>query len=129
MKSYAVTAAIVGGLILAGCTHSEKVSVVQPGDRAMTCTQLRSEFDRLESIKRDAERDGGVNVANVAAVLFFWPAAAGNYLNARDAQQLVEQRRNHLMTIYNEKRCDLPGNANLVVKVPSHLLAPIAYGE
>lgn len=95
----------------------------------MTCMQLRAEFDRLESVKRDAQHDGGVNTANVAAVLFFWPAAAGNYLNARDAQQLVEQRRTHLMSIYNEKRCDNPANANMKVQVPAHLLAPIAYGH
>ncbi|MNR44286.1 hypothetical protein D3C85_1630060 [compost metagenome] len=95
----------------------------------MTCTQLKEEFARLDAIKRDADSDKGVNGANVAAVLLFWPAAAGNYLNARDAQQLVEQRRTHLMSFYNEKQCDNPANANLTMQIPSFLLEPIATGE
>ena len=130
MKKYLVTAAVLcSGLVLTACTTSQKVSVMQPGDRAMTCTQLRSEFENLEAVKNDAQRDGGVNTANVVAVLFFWPAAAGNYLNARDAQQLVEQRRMHLMSIYNGKLCDNPANADLKVMVPGYLLAPIANGH
>jgi hypothetical protein len=44
------------------------------------------EFSKLDAISADAENDKGVNGANVAAVLLFWPAAAGTYLNARDAQ-------------------------------------------
>lgn len=98
---------------------------MQPGDRAMTCTQMKDEFTRLDAIKRDADSDKGVNTANVAAVLLFWPAAAGNYLNARDAQQLVEQRRMHLMSIYNDKQCDNPANAELRFMVPGHLLEPM----
>lgn len=102
---------------------------MQPGDVAMNCTQLKAEFARLDAIKSDADHDKGVNTANVAAVLFFWPAAAGNYLNARDAERLVSERRTHLMGYYNEKKCDNPENANLTFQVPSFLLEPIARGE
>ncbi len=70
----------------------------------------------------------GVNTANVAAVLFFWPAAVGNYMSARDAMQIAERRNEHLMTIYNEKQCDNPANANLRFSVPATLLAPIGQG-
>ena len=129
MKKPIIAATLLAGLALSACTTTEKVNVMQPGDRAMTCTQLKDEFARLDTIKKDAQRDKGVNTANVAAVVFFWPAAAGNYLNARDAEQLVEQRRQHLMTIFNEKRCDNPANANLMIRVPTALLGPIAQGE
>lgn len=129
MKKTAIAATLCAGLALTACTTTEKVSVMQPGDRAMTCTQLKEEFNRLDAIKRDADSDKGVNGANVAAVLLFWPAAAGNYLNARDAQQLVEQRRTHLMTFYNDKQCDNPANANLTIQVPNFLLEPFARGE
>ena len=78
---------------------------MQPGDEKMSCSQLETEFANLERVKQDAERDGGVNTANVAAVIFFWPAAVGNYLNADEAQELVEDRRQHLMRIYSEKGC------------------------
>lgn len=129
MKKTAVVAALAAALSTAACTTTEKVSVMMPGDRAMTCTQLKDEFAKLDVIKRDADSDKGVNGANVAAVLLFWPAAAGNYLNARDAQQLAEQRRTHLMTFYDEKQCDNPANANLMVEVPVELLAPIGAGR
>lgn len=128
MKKTVIAAAIAAALSTAACTTTEKVSVMMPGDRAMTCTQLKEEFAKLDVIKRDADSDKGVNGANVAAVLLFWPAAAGNYLNARDAQQLAEQRRTHLMTFYNDKQCDNPANADLRIMVPNALLAPIGQG-
>ena len=129
MKTTMIVAAVAAALSTAACTTTEKVSVMMPGDRAMTCTQLKEEFAKLDVIKRDADSDKGVNGANVAAVLLFWPAAAGNYLNARDAQQLAEQRRTHLMTFYNEKPCDNPANANLTFSVPAALLAPVGRGS
>jgi hypothetical protein len=91
---------------VSGCTTTTKVAAVQPGDAAMSCEQLTNEFGRLDTIVREAERNQGVNTANVAAVLLFWPAAVGNWLNADEAKDLVNERRTHLMTIYNNKRCD-----------------------
>jgi hypothetical protein len=114
--------------MLGACTTTERVSVVQPGDRTMTCTQLRTEFDRLDEIRRDGQSDQGINAANVGAVLFFWPAAVGNYFTARDAMEIAERRREHLMDIYNGKDCDNPQNANLMIQVPVHLLAPVSRG-
>lgn len=120
--------ALCAMMTLGACTTTERVSVQQPGDRAMTCAGLRVEFSRLDEIRRDGQSDQGVNAANVGAVLFFWPAAVGNYFSARDAIQIAERRRDHLMTIYNEKNCDNPANANLSFAVPAHLLTPIGRG-
>lgn len=121
-----MTAAVA---LTSACTTTERVSVIQPGDQAMTCTQMREQFVKLDEIRRDGQSDQGVNAANVGAVLFFWPAAVGNYMSARDAMQLAERRKDHLMTIYNSKQCDNPANANLVVRVPSALLEPIGRGS
>lgn len=107
------------------CTTTEKVNVMQPGDQAMTCSGLRAEFTRLDTIKADAQSDQGVNGANVAGFLLFPLAIAGNYMTARDAMQLAEQRRTYLMTIYNTKQCDNPANANLTFRVPASMLGPI----
>lgn len=120
--------ALAATMLLGACTTTERVSVVQPGDRAMTCEGLRAELVKLDEITKDGQSDQGVNAANVGAVLFFWPAAVGNYFSARDAMQIADRRKEHLMTIYNEKRCDNPANANLVFRVPNALLAPIGYG-
>ena len=105
MKVKLFAAGIAAALMVSACTSSEKVSVMQPGDEKMSCAELENEFERLETVKRDAERDGGVNTANVAAVVFFWPAAVGNWINAEEAQELVEDRRQHLMGIYSDKNC------------------------
>ncbi|WP_312404505.1 hypothetical protein [Brevundimonas sp.] len=128
MKKTIITAAIAAAALTSACTTTEKVSVTQPGDRQMTCAQLKDQFAKLEEIKRQGQSNQGVNTANVAAVLFFWPAAVGNYMSARDAMQIAERRNEHLMTIYNEKQCDNPANANLRFSVPSTLLAPIGHG-
>ena len=88
------------------CTSTEKVAVKQPGDAKLSCAQLDAEFTKLDAIMDDAQSDKGVNTANVAAVLLFWPAAVGNYMNAADAEKLVDRRREHLMGLYSEKGCD-----------------------
>lgn len=90
----------------AACTSTEKVAVKQPGDAKLSCAQIDGEFAKLDTIMEDAQRDKGVNTENVAAVLLFWPAAVGNYMNAADAEKLVDRRREHLMGIYAEKGCD-----------------------
>lgn len=92
-------------LMAAGCTSTEKVAVQQPGDTKLTCEQLTEEFASLDAIMEEASDNKGVNTANVAAAVFFWPAAVGNYMNAADAEKLVAERRAHLMTIYGDKGC------------------------
>lgn len=121
----ALCAASAVAFASSACTTTEKVNVMQPGDQAMTCSGLRTEFARLDAIKADAQSDQGVNGANVAGFLLFPLAIAGNYLTARDAMTLAEQRRTHLMGIYNGKNCDNPANASLTFMVPSSLLGPI----
>jgi hypothetical protein len=123
-----IAAALCVALTAGACTTTERVSVQQPGDRSMTCEGLRSEFAKLDEIRRDGQSDQGVNAANVGAVLFFWPAAVGNYFSARDAIEIAERRREHLMTIYNEKQCENPANANLRFLVPESLLQPRTRG-
>lgn len=128
MKRTAAAALCVAMFATSACTTTQKVSVTQPGDRMLTCTQLREQFAELDAITKDGQRDQSVNVANVAALVVFWPAIAGNYLSARDAMQLASDRKTHLMVYYTEKNCDQPGNANLQIRIPAELLAPIGRG-
>jgi len=127
MKS--ITLALAAAVALAGCTSTQRINVMQPGDRALTCAQLKDQFDQLDAIKRDGQRDQGVNVANAAALFVFWPAIAGNYLSARDAIKLAEERHAHLMSYYESRNCDDPANAATVVRVPAELVAPVAQGS
>lgn len=126
MKKLAIV--LSATMILGACTTTERVSVTQPGDRTLTCSQLREQFAHLDEIRRDGQSDQGINAANVGAVLFFWPAAVGNYFSARDAIEIAERRREHLMQFYNSKDCDNPANAQVTVRVPAELLTPFAHG-
>ena len=96
---------LAGAALLCACTTTQKVAVEQPQDLRMSCAEIEAEFDELDTVMEDASGDKGVNTANVAAVLFFWPAAVGNYMNASEAEKLVEKRRAHLMDVYEEKSC------------------------
>ncbi|WP_291077097.1 hypothetical protein [Hyphomonas sp.] len=89
----------------AACTSTTKVSTVQPGDQKLSCAELEREFVNLDEVMNEADDNKGVNTANVAAVVLFWPAAVGNYMDADKAQDLVEKRRTHLMGIYDDKGC------------------------
>ena len=106
MKHLLVSSLAISALLMAGCTSTPKVSVRQPGDQNLTCTQLISELDQLQSVQEEAQHNQGINTANVTAVLFFWPAAVGNYMEADRALDLAEERQNHLMDIYDGKNCE-----------------------
>lgn len=90
---------------VSACTTTEKVSVSQPTDTKLSCEELEAEFAKLDEVMEDAQGDRGVNTANVAAAVFFWPAAVGNYMSAKDAEELVEKRRARLTEIYEDKGC------------------------
>jgi len=100
-----MTLAAILALSTSACVTTTKVAIEQPGDERMSCADINAEFKKLDSVVAEGDENKGVNTANVAAVLFFWPAAVGNYMDADKAQKLVEQRRAHLMGIYRSKGC------------------------
>jgi hypothetical protein len=106
LKNIRFAAAVAAGaMILSACTTTQKVAVEQPSDMKLSCSEIETEFTKLDDVMEDASADKGVNTANVAAVVFFWPAAVGNYMNASEAEKLVEKRRAHLMDMYKQKSC------------------------
>lgn len=105
MKKAVVAAVAALALGVSACATTTKVAVQQPGDEKLTCDQMKAEFAKLDGVVAEASDNKGVNTANVAAVLLFWPAAVGNYMDADKAEKLVEQRRAHLMNIYRSKNC------------------------
>ncbi len=105
MKTTFAAGLVAATFAIGACTSTTKVSTVQPTDNKLTCSELEAEFAKLDSVMEEADDNKGVNTANVAAVVLFWPAAVGNYMDADKAQDMVEKRRSHLMTIYNDKGC------------------------
>lgn len=106
MKIQSLFAIGAVALFATACTSTPKVDVRQPGDANLTCAELQEEMHALDDIQDEAENNQGVNTANVAAVVLFWPAAVGNYMEADRAMDLAQERHEHLMDIYTSKSCD-----------------------
>lgn len=89
--------------LLSGCATSPKVQVVQAGDHTLSKDQLLVEIERLNCADAEINAKKGVTGTNVAAALFFWPGLVYTQMDASDARRLVEQRRNYLTSLYNQK--------------------------
>ena len=89
--------------LISGCATSPKVQVVSAGDNALSKDQLLAEITKLNEADQKINSKKGVTGTNVAAALFFWPGLIYTHMDANDAGRLVEQRRNHLTSLYNQK--------------------------
>jgi len=91
--------------VLTGCASSQKVEVVQPGDNKLSCAELAEQRDELDGIKASNDKNKGFTGTNVAAALFFWPALAYTYIDAKDAEKVISERKSHLTGLMNQKGC------------------------
>ena len=105
MSRFVTLGAIAAMLMTSACATTTKVATVRPEDNSASCEQLKAEFAKLDAVMDEADGNKGANAANVAAVLFFWPAAVGNYMDADKAEKLVEKRRAHLVELHKAKGC------------------------
>lgn len=98
-----ITTLIALTALASGCATSPKVQVVQAGDTALSKEQLLAEINRLNDADEKINEKKGINGTNAAAALFFWPGLIYTQMDASDARKMVEQRRNHLTGLYNQK--------------------------
>lgn len=104
MKNFTI-ALLAGTVLLAGCSHTKKVATTKPTDSQLTCEEINTEFAELDTVMAQAKKNKGASGANIAAVVFFWPAAVGNYVDAKDAEGLVKERQNNLTALSVKKGC------------------------
>lgn len=90
---------------LSGCATNQKISTNQLSDSSLTCEQIVTQDKGLDDILEKAQHNKGVSGANVAAVLLFWPAAIGNYMDADKAEALVVKRKAVLADLHKSKHC------------------------
>jgi len=91
--------------VVQGCATSPKIQAVQIGDDRLSCEQLLAEVKKLDQAQADVDSKKGVTGTNVAAVLFWLPGLAYTYYDAGQATQLINQRKSHLTSLYNQKKC------------------------
>ncbi len=92
-------------VVVGGCASPEVVEVTRPQDGKLSCAELEHEMEEAEGYRRAAEKEKGVTGTNVAAAIFFPLAIAGTYSNIGDAVDAANERKRHLLDIYNEKDC------------------------
>lgn len=96
-------AAVTMLAFVCGCATSPKMQTVQVGDNMLTKDQITCELSKLDETQQKIEANKGMTGTNVAAFLFWWPGLAYTYIDANDASRLVETRRAHLTSLYNQK--------------------------
>lgn len=106
MRAIQIAAATAVCMLMSACATNQKVAVNQLGDEQLSCEQIMAQDRELNAVLAKAQNNKGVSTANVAAVVFFWPAAVGNYMDADKAEELVNQRKTVLANMYAKKKCD-----------------------
>ena len=91
--------------LLSGCCCPDVVETKKLGDEKMSCQEIIVEMKEIENARKELSSEKGVTGKNVAAVVFFWPALIATHSNVNDAMRALNERKNHLMDIYNKKGC------------------------
>lgn len=98
-------AALAVAAMIGGCASPTVVDRQKLGDETLSCAQLEAEIKEAERYKEAAAKEKGVTGTNVAAALFFWPAMLATHSNANEAIAAADNRKEHLMGIYNKQGC------------------------
>ncbi|MGV8947995.1 MAG: hypothetical protein ACOH2E_01305 [Candidatus Paracaedibacter sp.] len=93
--------------LLSGCCCPDVVETKKLGDESMSCQQLLTEMKEIENARKELGSEKGVTGKNVAAAVFFWPALIATHSNVNDAVRALDQRKSHLMEVYNKKSCQM----------------------
>jgi hypothetical protein len=107
MHQISITAALAltSALALSGCATPHVVQTRQSGDEALSCVQMKEQFAAARKYEEDARGDRGVTGKNVAAVVLFWPALIGTYMNTEDAIKAARERQTVLSDLSTKKNC------------------------
>lgn len=98
-------ALLASALLVSGCVSPEVVTTNNLDDQSLTCEEIRIQVQQLNDIRAEARKGKTASGTNVAAVLFFWPAAIGNYANANEALEAANRRQEVLVGLARQKRC------------------------
>lgn len=91
--------------LLSACACPDVVETKKIGDQSLSCEQLQTEIEEVETARKELSSEKGVTGTNVAAAVFFWPALIATHSNVNDAMRALNERKSHLVEIYNKKAC------------------------
>lgn len=93
----------LAGILVAACTSTPQVAVIEPTDTHLTCRGISTEAAKLQAVMDEAHHNKGFNLANV----FAWPGPvyAHNFHEADNAEEWAQRRRVALTDLYIRKGC------------------------
>ncbi|MBL8514043.1 MAG: hypothetical protein JNJ55_08615 [Betaproteobacteria bacterium] len=101
-----VVLSLVAASFLGACATPTVVQSRQPQDEALNCSQLAQAYAEADNYEKNARDERGVTGKNTAAVLLFWPALIGTYMNTEDAIKAARDRKDHLYKLQQDKKCN-----------------------
>lgn len=97
--------AISAAIGLSGCASPDVVEKSKLSDSSLSCAQITYEINECDRARREATKEKGLTGTNVAAVVFFWPGLIATHMNVNDAVKALDERKAHLVKLFDEKRC------------------------
>ena len=91
--------------LLSGCAATPTFQAANPMDKHLDCSQLAVEMDSANAMIKSARAEKSATSGNIAASLFFWPAAAGTTSQANANMNAAYARRDHLTALMLDKGC------------------------
>ena len=98
---------VIVGLVVsfASCATSQKVQVVQTGDRGLGCGQLAAEMRKLDAAQKQVNAKKGGTGTNKAAAAIWLPGVFTTYYDAGQATKRINERKAHLRKLQGQKGC------------------------
>jgi hypothetical protein len=92
--------------LLSACATPTVVQPTQANDANLSCTDIKVQMSEAKRYEEEARSERGFTGKNVAAVLLFWPALIGTYMNTEDALRAARERQTNLMALSAQKHCN-----------------------
>lgn len=103
---------LLSTFVLTACVSNQAVQTIQPQDFAMSCAQLNFSLAELGADFEDAKDDSGITRKNVGLALVFWPGILVNEVRANNNQNSIDDRTEHLTSLYVDKCVDQNANVS-----------------
>lgn len=89
-----------------GCASPTVVETKQINDSTLACSDLTAQIEEADTFEKKAREERKITGTNVAAAVLFWPALLGTYSNTEDAIKAAQERKQHLISLYEKKGCN-----------------------
>ena len=93
-------------LICTSCATPTVINVIGPNDNNLNCEELSKEIVKANQYADKAQQAKRMSKPhNIAALLFFFPAAGVTMINVEDATKAAKDRALHLNKLKEKKDC------------------------